>query len=363
MNSKKILSEVYRIKTLMGINESIPDILDFENIQDTDTCTYYDNQNPPEGVDYWFQEKYKKMNIEEKLKYQKIINDFVKKTFDETKSYFTTTYESGDGYNKLVNNFIISSDKDSKVTNLLDYIKNATYKIYYEVSEIPVNLQSYNTAWAFTQLDKVYINVFNFWDGTVAGKKSMYDTLLHELNHVMQNYMLNNSGSFKPPFPSVYVDYGVKTGNKEIHSNFQSIRKLFNIGVSDTTTDFIDKIKTLVSNKSLYWDLGEIKVVDDKLCFLEKNLDGYVDNVITGKENFMQKFMYTLHVKLNDEDEHIADISYLFSEFYKTATAEQLGITTTNPKLKIVYVDLLSLANLNDEFVDINTNNYLDDIT
>jgi hypothetical protein len=27
--------------------------------------------------------------------------------------------------------------------------------------------------------------------------------------------------------------------------------------------------------------------------------------VITGKENFMQKFMYTLHVKLNDEDEHI----------------------------------------------------------
>lgn len=357
MRSKKILSELYRIKSLMGINETKSDILDIENIEDTDNCTYYDNQNPPEGVDYWFQEKYKKMTLEEKIKFQKIINDYVKKTFDEVKSYFYTTYHNGLGYDKLINKFVIGDNKDTKVNNLLNYINNATYKIYYETSEIPMGFQGYNTAWAFTQLDSVYINIFNFWDGTVAGKKSMYDTLLHELNHVMQNYMLNNSSSFNPPFPKFYIDNTIKTGTKEIHSNFQSVRKLFNIGVADTSSEFIEKIKTSVLNKTLYWDLGEIKVVNDKLCFLEKSFTNYVDNMVTGKENFLEKFMYTLHFNLNDGDEHIADISYLLSDYYKTGTAKQLGVDITNQDLKIIYVDLLTLANLNDDFVQNNSNN------
>ena len=351
MKSKKILSEVSRIKSLMGINETKTDILDIENIENTENCTFYDNQNPPEGVDYWFQEKYKKMTLDEKLKYQKIIDDFVEKTFEEVKTYFSSTYQSGDGYEKLINKFVIGDNKETKITNLLNYINQATYKLYYDFSEIPMNFQAFKTAWAFTQLDKIYINIFNFWDGTLAGKKSMYDTLLHELNHVMQNYMLNNPSNFNPPFPKVYLGNVTKTGTKEIHSNFQSIRKLFDIGVDDTNSEFIEKIKTYVSNKTFYWDLGEIKVVNDKLCFLEKSFTNYVDNIVTDKENFMEKFMYTLRFNFNDGDEHIADISYLLSDFYKISTAKELGIDFTPPELKIVYVDLTTLANLNDDFV------------
>lgn len=338
----------------MGINETKSDILDIENIENTENtenCTFYDNQNPPEGVDYWFQEKYKKMTLDEKFKYQKIIDDFVEKTFEEVKTYFSSTYQNGAGYKKLIDKFVIGDNKETKVTNLLNYINRATYKLYYDVSEIPMNFQAFNNAWAFTQLDKIYINIFNFWDGTLAGKKSMYDTLLHELNHVMQNYMLNNPSNFNPPFPKVYLGNDTKTGTKEIHSNFQSIRKLFNIGVYDTSSEFIEKIKTYVSNKTFYWDLGEIKVVNDKLCFLEKSFTNYVDNIVTDKKNFMEKFMYTLRFNFNDGDEHIADISYLLSDFYKTSTAKELGIDFTPSELKIVYVDLTTLANLNDDFV------------
>lgn len=362
MRSKKVISELHRIKTLMGINETESDILNIENIDDIDNCTYYENQNPPEGVDYWFQEKYKKMTLDEKVRFQKIINDYVKKTFNEVKGYFYTTYRNGKGYNKLINKFVKGDDKDTKVKNLLDYINNATYKLYYEVSEIPVTLQSYSSAWAFTQLDNVYINIFNFWDGTLAGKKSMYDTLLHELSHVMQNYMLNNPNNFNPPFPTFHISSTTKKADKEKHSNLQSVRKLFNIGVADTPSEFIEKIKNSVLNKTFYWDLGEIKISNNKLCFLEKIYKEYVNNIVTSKENFLEKFMYTLRFNLNDGDEHIADISYLLSDYYKIATAKELGLEVTNPNLKVVYIDLIELSNLNQLFVQ-NNNNSIENLS
>jgi hypothetical protein len=363
MKFKKVLKEQYRIKTLMGINESINILTDFENLNDSENCNFYDNLNPPEGVDYWFQEKYQKMTETEKLSYKKIINDFTIKTLDEVKGYFTTTYGSGNGYNKLLNNFILGDNKDYKILKLLEYIEGATVKCFFEKTEVPYEYQPYIEAWAYTKLDKIYVNVFNFWDGTLGGKKSMYDTILHETNHVMQNYMLNNPTSYKKPFPILSDGNQVKTNHKEIHSNFQTIRKLFGINVEDSAIQFVNKISEYVKNKTLYWDLGDIMISGYKICFLEKKNGVYVDTNITNKDNFMEKFMFTLRFTSNDGDEHIADISYLFSEFYKTATTKDLGFDLTIKNVKVVYVDLMELANLNDDFVQNYNNSSIENLS
>ena len=61
----------------MGINESEYDVLNTDTIEPIDDCDYYDKLTPPDGVDFWFQEKFKSMSSEDKTKIKEFDLDYL----------------------------------------------------------------------------------------------------------------------------------------------------------------------------------------------------------------------------------------------------------------------------------------------
>jgi hypothetical protein len=348
---KNILNEVKRIQKLMGLNESSEILNAFKNTQEKNNCNYYDVLNPPEGVDYFFQVKLKSMTNEEKEKIFSNIKTYVNIKFKEAKEYYKDTYLNGEGYNKLYNNFAIGN-KEKNIQNLIDYIINSKIIIYFNLDNVPSQFKPVSNAWAFTQFDNVYINLFNFWDGTVAGKKSLYDTVIHELNHVLQNYMLNNPNEFLSPFYNVSKENTTVVKSKEIHSYLQTIRSMFGISVIDSESSFLQKIKNKVENNNLKWSNGEIKYINDNLVFFKKNKGIIVDFDISTSEEFRKNMLYYLHYNDSSEenDERIADTTFLFSNYVTFGKLHSIFPDSKYPNVKVAVVNLEDIAKINLDF-------------
>jgi hypothetical protein len=357
----------------MGINEetNIPEI---DDLQTTSDCTYYDNINPPEGVTYWFQTVFGLMSSEEKEKVKKTIDTYIKNELQSAIDYYVEYYSIGDGNIKLKNNFIKTTDKVLAVNSLLNYLKNSTYKIFWSKNEMPPSFVLYSNAWAFTSGNKIYVNLFNFWDGTQAGKKSVYDTFIHELGHVIHNFMLEDEDVFKKPFyttnnsieKQTNPNLAVELGDKEIHAYLQSFRNIFKIKPFDGATEIVNILNSKISEKKLTWKLGELKIIANKLCFFQKNSNNEYVNIDAQDANtFINILMYNLQIKTDDgtTDEHWADTTYLFSNFVKFGMTATLIPEQKLPDFKFAYVDLKSIGQINYDFAQNSTNNYLDDIT
>jgi hypothetical protein len=361
MSSKNILLEVVRIKNLMGINESEIDVLDSNEFTDVENCDYYTKMDPPSGVSYWFQQKYQKMLPDEKNQIQNVINTYVKEELKKVIDSYVSYYGSGDGNFKLVTKFIKSENKESEVQKLLDYLKETTYQIIWSKEETPTQFLNVISSWAFTQGNLIYVNLFNFWDSTAAGKKSMYDTLKHEVGHVLHNYMLNNPTVFKSPFYTTNYSQekitnkrlGIELGDKEIHAYLQSFRDLFNIKPFDKGTEIVNIIKEKVNNGNLYWDNGELKVVGNYLCFIQKNGNGSYTNITANNaDEFINISIYNLKIKTDTKttDEHWADTTYLLSNFIKFGIGSQVFPDDGLPSVKIGYVNLNDIGTINYDF-------------
>lgn len=372
MYKRKILTEITRMKSLMGLNEDtiIPELDKLENISN---CTYYNNLNPPQGVDFWFQNKFKLMNSEEKEKIKKTIEEYIVIELQRAIDYYNTYYSSGDGNSKLISKFIKTNDTESAVNGLLNFLKNSTYKIYWSVNEMPSYHILYSNAWAFTSSNTIYVNLFNFWDGTEAGKKSVYDTFIHELGHVIHNYMLDNSDIFEKPFYSTSniekttnPNLAVELGDKEIHAYLQSFRNIFQIKPFDGVNEVVNIIKLKISENKLTWNLGELKVISNKLCFFQKNPNGeYIDINADNSDKFINILMYNLKIKTEDLsiDEHWADTTYLFANFVKFGTTSKLIPEENLPDFKFAYVDLKSIAQINLDFAQNSNNNSIENLS
>jgi len=364
---KHILSEVQRIKTLMGINESEYDVLNTDTIEPIEDCNYYDKLSPPNGVDFWFQEKFKLMSSEDKTKIKETINSYINEELNKVVGYYTDYYGTGDGLIKLKSNFVISDDKENEINKLLSYIKSTKYTIIWQKNDTPSQFINVINAWAFTQGNNVYINLFNFWDGTAAGKKSMYDTLLHEVGHVIHNFMLGNPQSFKSPFYEVgnttqisnNPSLKVELGKKEIHAYLQSFRQLFNIKPFDKGENIVNIIKENVDNGNIKWVLGDLKVVNNNLIFLQKNKEGeYININANNADGFINLLMYNLTIKTDVQttEEHWADTTFLFSNFVKFNLSDLL-LPDITPNVNVGYVDLTSIGNINYDFAQNFENN------
>ena len=358
---KSVLVEVKRIKTLMGVNESEFDVFDSNVLKGSDSCDYYENMDPPQGVDFWFQKSYLNLSPEEKKKKQTIIDSYVSETLKGVVNSYVTYYSSGDGYIKLKTNFIKDSDKQKQIDELLTYVKQTTYHIIWEKRLTPSQFYSVGSAWAFTQGNDVYINLYNFWDGTVGGKKSMYDTLKHEVGHVIQNYMLSRPQSFKSPYYNISDTLGSASNpptdtilkDKEIHAYLQSFRDLFMIKPFDRGSEVIKKIEEKVNNGDLKWGLGELRVIDKYLCFLQKDSNGnYVNINANSPTTFSDILLYNLNINAKEKttEEHFADTTYLFAKFVKFGIGSEIMVNKTLPKVSIGYVDINSIGTINYDF-------------
>lgn len=345
----------------MGINESELDVLDSNEFTDLENCDYYSKIDPPSGVSYWFQEKYKKMTPDEKKQIENVINIYVKEELKKVIDGYVSYYGSGDGNLKLITKFVKSENKEDEVQKLLNYLKQTTYQIIWSKEETPSQFLNVISSWAFTQGNTIYINLFNFWDSTAAGKKSMYDTLKHEVGHVLHNYMLNNSTVFKSPFYTTNYSQekvtnkrlGIELGDKEIHSYLQSFRDLFNIKPFDKGPEIVNVIKEKVNNGKISWDYGELKVVGDYLCFLQKNSNGgYIDITANNADEFINILLYNLKIKTDNQttDEHWADTTYLLSNFIRFGIGSQVFSDKGLPNVKIGYVNLNAIGTINYDF-------------
>lgn len=352
MFKKELISEVTRIKNLMG--------LIVENVEETSTCNFYDNLDPPEGVSYFFSRDYPKMSQDEKNRLKSVVENYIKDQLKKTVQYYRNYYNpNGDAYKKLKDNFVKTSDKDNQIGKLLNSLDTIKLKYIWSEKDTPLEYQGkgLENAWAYTLGYIIYINVYTFWDGTTAGKKSVETTLIHEVGHVIDNYMIYNPDIFEKPFfeTNTKIDGEkdeIATG-KEIHAALQVIRKLFDLGAFDKGTEISNKFQKKINDGTFKWNKGNLEVKDNKLYFIEKNKEGnLIDFNGNDTNGFIQNVMYSLILKKDnkEQDENWADTTYLFANYQKYQKLSETNLSNKTPNVKVAVVDLNSIGNINYDF-------------
>jgi hypothetical protein len=352
MFKKEVISEVARIKNLMGLL--------VENVEQTNTCNFYDNLDPPEGVDYFFSEKYPKMPQEKKLRLKNVVENFIKEELKKTVQYYRNYYNpNGDAYKKLKDNYVKTSDKDNQIIKLLDSLETIKLKFIWSREETPSQYKGLglDSAWAYTLGYIIYINVYNFWDATNAGKKSVETTLVHEVGHVIDNYMIYNPDIFNKPYfeTNTRIDGQkdeIATGT-EIHASLQVIRKLFDLGAFDKGTEIANKFQKKINDGTFKWEKGDLKIKDNNLYFIEKDKNGnFIDFNGNDTNGFIHNVMYSIILKKDnkEQDENWADTTYLFANYQKYQKLSETNLSNKTPNVKVAVVDLNSIGNINYDF-------------
>jgi len=179
--------------------------------------------------------------------------------------------------------------------------------------------------------------------------------------------MLGNPQSFKSPFYEVGNTIQTSNnpmlkaelGKKEIHAYLQSFRDLFNINPFDKGENIVKIIKENVDNGNIKWSLGDLKVVNYNLIFLQKNKEGeYINIDANNVDGFINLLLYNLTIKTDVQttEEHWADTTYLFSNFVKFGLSDLL-LSNITSNIKVAYVDLTSIGKINYDFAQNFKNN------
>jgi hypothetical protein len=352
MFKKEVISEVTRIKNLMGLL--------VESVEETNICNFYDNLDPPEGVNYFFSKDYPNMSPEKKKRLKDVVENHIREELKKTIQYYRNYYNiNGDAYKKLKDNYVKTSDKDNQISILLKSLDTIKLKFIWSKEETPLEYQGkgYENAWAYTLGYIIYVNIYTFWDGTYSGKKSLETTLIHEVGHVIDNYMIYNPDIFDKPFfeTNTKIDGQkdtIATG-KEIHASLQVIRKLFNLGAFDKGTEIANKFEKKINDGTFKWTKGDLKINNNNLYFIQKNDKGdLIDFEGNNTNNFIDNTIYSLILKKDnkEQDENWADTTYLFANYQKYQKLSETNLTLKTPNVKVAVVDLNSIGNINYDF-------------